>query len=139
MSQSCCTNPVPGYCSLLLSESHMDIQQVFNDIHILLLVPRAAEPSWVKGIWGSLCKFNVILFLFTLQLGYPWETCVKDWPTSGKEKKPKNYARGGVLQYWKSLDSKRIGFGRTGAWRERRRSDRKTNKLQNLELLWKTH
>lgn len=90
MNQPCCSNPTTGYCFFFISQSHMEMQQVFNNTLVLLHVQRAAESSWVKGIWGLLCMFNVVILIpFTLQLGHPGGTCVKHWPTSRKEgKKP---------------------------------------------------
>lgn len=126
----------------------MDMQQVFNNVHMPLLITRTAASSWRKGMWGLLCKFNVVIpLLFILELGYAWETCVKDLPTSGKtkqnpqnkqikkQKKPTNkqtipqtnkqtrrtphYTRGCVFNFWKSLDSKRTEFGRRSGLEEK--------------------
>lgn len=44
-----------------------------------------------------------------------------------------------VFHYWNSLGSKRMGFGVTEAWRERKKSDRKTKRVHNLAVTWKTH
>lgn len=86
INQPCCSNPAPGYCSSFLSQSHMEMQQVFNNTLVLLHGLTAAESSWAKGIWGLLCMFNVVILIpFTLQLGHPRGTSVKRWPTSGKE------------------------------------------------------